>query len=68
MLKQPEPGVPFTERRDSFELYSIPYYREAAGVGPAGSINSSVEDMSQWLIALMNEGKVGGRAVLPPRC
>ena len=36
MLTQPEHGVPFTERRDSFELYAIPYYREAAGIGPAG--------------------------------
>ena len=31
MIRQPEHGVPFTERRDSFELYEIPYYREAAG-------------------------------------
>jgi CubicO group peptidase (beta-lactamase class C family) len=66
MLKQPEPGVPYTEKRDSYELYEIPYYREAAGVGPAGSINSNLEEMSQWLIALMNDGKVGGRAVIPP--
>ncbi|MGH9334940.1 MAG: DUF3471 domain-containing protein, partial [Vicinamibacteria bacterium] len=65
MVKQPEHGVPFTERRDSFELYEIPYYREAAGVGPAGSINSNVEDMSKWLIALMNEGVLEGKSVIP---
>ena len=63
--KQPEPGVPYTERRDSFEIYPIPYYEEQVGVGPAGSINSSVEDLSKWLIALMNEGRLDGRAVLP---
>jgi CubicO group peptidase (beta-lactamase class C family) len=57
MLKQAEHGVPFTERRDSYELYEIPYYREAAGVGPAGSMNSNLEDLSQWLIALLNDGK-----------
>jgi len=65
LLKQPDHGVPFTERRDSFELHEIPYYREAAGVGPAGSINSNLEDMSKWLIALMNEGRAGGKAVIP---
>ncbi len=65
MVKQPEHGVPFTERRDSFELYEIPYYREAAGIGPAGAINSSLEDMSRWLAALMSEGRLDGKQVLP---
>jgi len=65
MLQQPEHGVPYTERRDSFELYEIPYYREAVGVGPAGSINSNLEDLSRWLIALMNEGAIEGRTVIP---
>jgi CubicO group peptidase (beta-lactamase class C family) len=65
MVKQPEHGVPFTERRDSFELYEIPYYREAAGIGPAGSINSNLEDMTRWLAALMNEGRLDGKPVIP---
>ncbi|PYQ24776.1 MAG: penicillin-binding protein [Acidobacteria bacterium] len=65
MVKQPEHGVPFTERRDSFELHEIPYYREAAGIGPAGSINSSIEDMSKWLVALLNGGASGGQPVIP---
>src|SRR2546421_6387801 len=26
MLKQPDYGVPFREKRDSFELYKIPYF------------------------------------------
>src|SRR5262249_7298623 len=65
MVAQPDHGVPYTERRDSFELYEIPYYRETDGVGPAGSIDSNVVDMSKWLIALMNDGKVGGRQVIP---
>jgi len=65
MLKTPEPGVPFTERRDNTELYSIPYYSDAIGVAPAGAINSNIVDMSKWLIALMNEGKLNGRQVIP---
>lgn len=65
MVAKPHHGVPWTERRDSFELYEIPHYREAAGVGPAGSINSNLDDMSKWLIALVNDGKVGERQVIP---
>jgi CubicO group peptidase (beta-lactamase class C family) len=66
VLKQPDHGVPYTERRDSDEIYEIPYYREQVGVGPAGAINSNIEDLSKWLIALMNGGRVGGKAVIPP--
>ena len=65
VIKMPEPGVPYTERRDSYELYQIPYYREQVAVGPAGSINSNIEDMSKWLIALLNGGMVGGRQAIP---
>jgi CubicO group peptidase (beta-lactamase class C family) len=65
MLKRPEFGVGFTERRDSFEIYRIPYYEDTAGVGPCGAIVSNIEDMSHWLIALMNQGKYEGRQVLP---
>jgi hypothetical protein len=34
-------------------------------MAPAGAIVSNLEDMSHWLIALMNEGKYKGRQVLP---
>jgi hypothetical protein len=63
--RQADHGVPFTERRDNFDLYPIPYYREAAGVAPAGALNSNLEDMSKWLIALMNDGRAGGKTVIP---
>src|SRR6478736_6806109 len=67
MLKQPDHGVPFTEKRDSMELYKIPYYEETGGLAAAGAIISNIEDMSHWLIALMNNGKYAGRDILPPR-
>ncbi|HKY27406.1 MAG TPA: serine hydrolase [Pyrinomonadaceae bacterium] len=67
MLKQPDYGVPFTEKRDSMEIYRIPYYEETGGVGPAGSIVSNIEDLSHWLIALMNNGKYNGKQVLPAK-
>jgi CubicO group peptidase (beta-lactamase class C family) len=65
MVKRPDFGVAYTEKRDSFEIEKIPYYEDTAGMAPAGAIVSNLEDMSHWLIALMNEGKYKGRQVLP---
>jgi CubicO group peptidase (beta-lactamase class C family) len=67
MLKQPDFGVPFTEKRDSMELYKIPYYEETGGLAAAGAIISNIEDMSHWLIALMNNGQYAGKQVLPAK-
>ena len=67
MLKQPDHGVPFTEKRDSMELYKIPYYEDTDGLAAAGAIISNIEDMSHWLIALMNNGQYAGKQVLPPK-
>ncbi len=66
MLKQDDHGVPFTEKRDTTEIYKIPYYEDTAGMAPCGAIISNIQEMSHWLIALMNEGKYGGKQVLPP--
>jgi len=65
--KRGEMGVPFTERRDSDALYRLPYYEDIAGVAPCGAMVSNLQDMSRWLIALMNDGKLEGKQVLPPR-
>jgi len=65
MLKQPDFGVPFTEKRDSFELYKLPYYEDIGGVAPCGAVISNIQDASHWLIALMNEGRYAGKQVLP---
>jgi CubicO group peptidase (beta-lactamase class C family) len=66
MLQLPEFGVGFTEKRDSSDLYRIPYYEDISGVAPCGAIVSNIQDMSHWLIALMNDGKYAGRQILPP--
>jgi len=65
MLKQPDFGVPYTEKRDSFELYKIPYYEDIGGVAPCGAIISNIQDMSHWLTVLMNDGKYAGQQVVP---
>ncbi len=64
MNKQPDHGVPFREKRDSFELYKIPSYEDTEGVAPAGAIISNIDELSHWLIALMNDGKYNGKQVL----
>ncbi|MBI4810186.1 MAG: serine hydrolase, partial [Ignavibacteriales bacterium] len=65
MERQSDYGVPYNEKRDTTILYRIPFYEEAEGVGPAGSIISNIEDISHWLIALMNDGKYDGKLVIP---
>ena len=65
MQKRPDYGIPYTEQRDSTLLYRIPFYEEARGIGPAGSIISNIDDMTHWLSALMNGGMYAGRQVLP---
>jgi CubicO group peptidase (beta-lactamase class C family) len=45
-------------------LSTIPYCQIDA-LAPAGAISSSVNDMSKWVMALLNDGKVGSRQVIP---
>jgi CubicO group peptidase (beta-lactamase class C family) len=45
-------------------LTAIPYGL-LDGMAPAMSISSSVNDMSKWVLALLNNGKVGARQVIP---
>lgn len=45
-------------------LSAIPYCN-IDGLAPAGSISSSANDMGKWVMALLNDGKVGSRQVIP---
>ncbi len=40
-------------------------YYDIAGMSPAGSINSSVNDMSKWLITWINKGKYKDEQIIP---
>ncbi|MEH6535787.1 MAG: serine hydrolase [Psychroserpens sp.] len=40
-------------------------YYDIAGMSPAGSINSSVNDMSKWLITWINNGKYKDEEIIP---
>ncbi|MDG5492208.1 serine hydrolase [Psychroserpens sp. SPM9] len=46
------------------QIKKMDYY-DIAGMSPAGSINSSVNDMSKWLITWMNNGKYKDSEIIP---
>ncbi|MBL7731584.1 MAG: serine hydrolase [Chitinophagaceae bacterium] len=49
---------------DMGQLKKIPY-GNIDNIAPAGSISSSVNDMSKWVMALLNNGKLDGKQVIP---
>ncbi len=52
-------AVPYDLREKA--VVEIPF-REIANIGPAGSISSSVEDMSHWVSMLTSRGKFGTKS------
>lgn len=58
-------AFPYYEDRDTDELIKHPFYREFTGIGPAGSIISNLEDVSNWVITLLHNGTFYGKEVIP---
>ncbi|MDF2857366.1 MAG: hypothetical protein K0Q87_3217, partial [Neobacillus sp.] len=56
-------SLPYTLSKDN-TIKLIDYYN-INGMGPAGSINSSVSDMSNWLKVWLNQGYFNGKEILP---
>lgn len=52
---------PYMEVKDKIE--QVPY-RDITAVGPAGSINSNVLDMAQWVLMNLNKGKFGNKQIV----
>lgn len=46
------------------ELKTIPY-GNIDNISPAGSISSSAKDLAQWVMMLLNNGKLGDREIIP---
>jgi CubicO group peptidase (beta-lactamase class C family) len=46
------------------KIKKLDYYH-IAGMSPAGSINSSVKEMSNWLITWINNGKFNNNEIIP---
>jgi CubicO group peptidase (beta-lactamase class C family) len=61
--RQPDVAQPH-DRRDG-KVVPVPY-RNIDNIGPAGSINSNVLDMAQWIRLHLNGGKAGGRQLISP--
>jgi len=57
-------ALPYKENDDD-ELEVIPF-RKIDAVGPAGSVNSTVHEMSRWLLFNLAAGKVGDRQLVSP--
>jgi CubicO group peptidase (beta-lactamase class C family) len=54
-------ALPYEMRKEKVE--AIPF-RVIDEMGPAGSINSSVEEMSKWLMLQLGDGKFQGKAIV----
>lgn len=62
LQKSNEAALGYGLKKDSL-VYRLPYYNINAA-GPAGSINSNVLEMSNWLITWINGGKFKGKEIL----
>ena len=65
MIKQPDFMRAYTEERETDILLRSPLYNSMQGLGSAGSIVSSINDMSNWVIAQIYRGKFRGEQVIP---
>ncbi|HEX2464559.1 MAG TPA: serine hydrolase domain-containing protein, partial [Thermoanaerobaculia bacterium] len=54
---------PYREREDDRKLERIPF-RRIDLVGPAGAVNSSVNEMAKWLLFNLRHGKVGDEQLI----
>ncbi len=59
--KAPDFALPYEERDDKVQRLE---FRNITNVGPAGSINMSVDDLASWMRVHLNGGKAGGRKVI----
>ncbi len=59
--KSPDYALPYMIKKD--DVVGIPF-RNIDNVGPAGSINSNVLDMAQWVLLNLNKGKAGDKQVV----
>jgi hypothetical protein len=57
-------ALPYREHKDKIE--KIPF-RDITNIGPAGSINSSVNEMSHWLLVHLNQGKFKDKQIINPQ-
>ncbi|HZM85412.1 MAG TPA: serine hydrolase domain-containing protein, partial [Blastocatellia bacterium] len=57
-------SLPYQE--ENGQVKEIPF-RNIDAIGPAGSINSSVNEMTRWLFLQLGKGKFDGRQIIPEK-
>jgi CubicO group peptidase (beta-lactamase class C family) len=60
---KPNVAVPHAERNDTVRVVPI---RSTDAIAPAGSVWSSVSDMSKWMRFILDSGRVGSQRLLKP--
>src|SRR4030043_1850626 len=59
--RAPDFALPYQEKNDKVEPAP---FRNLDAIGPAGSINSNVLDMANWILMNLNKGKFNDRQVV----
>lgn len=62
-FKVEDASLGYDVEKDSV-IKKVPY-KNITVIGPAGSINSCVNDMAKWVMVWINGGKLNGKQVLP---
>jgi CubicO group peptidase (beta-lactamase class C family) len=57
-------ALPYREREGKLEMMP---FRGLTNMGPAGSINSSVNEMSNWVLVHLNGGKLRDKQIINPQ-
>ncbi len=63
LKKSGEPSLGYEVKNDK-DIVKMDYYN-ISGMSPAGSINSSVNEMAHWLRTWIHGGKYNGKEILP---
>ncbi|MBF0497280.1 MAG: serine hydrolase [Deltaproteobacteria bacterium] len=61
MQKAPDFARPYREEKGLVKQIPFAYIKAA---GPAGSINSNVRDMANWLLVWLNKGQFNGKKII----
>ena len=67
MKKTGNYAIGYFEKDSTRTLLPKRYEAQSRALGPAGTIKSTVEDMSHWMIAQLNEGRFSGKQVIPAK-
>jgi CubicO group peptidase (beta-lactamase class C family) len=64
MMKTGNFSYSYFEPDSTRKLQRVTHMAQSDALGPAGTIKSTVEDMSHWMIAELNDGKYKGQQVI----